>query len=265
MSVLDKIITTKRSEVAGRKRITTAVQLMEQPMFGRKTISLKERLRDSDPCGIIAEFKRKSPSRGIINDSVRITDVVSGYAEAGAAGISVLTDLSFFGGGLDDLEAARAAASETPILRKEFIIDEYQVVEAKASGADVVLLIAEVLTAEEVAQFARVARDLDLEVILEMHHPGQLHKITEEVDMVGVNNRNLEDFSVDISTSLEISGKVPRDKIKISESGLDGPGTIFRLIDSGYKGFLVGEFFMKHTRPDDACARFVNAIKSHAG
>ena len=264
MNILDKIVRDKRKEVASLKRSMPVEKLIDQPLFGRQTISLKERLSGSDPCGIIAEFKRKSPSKGIINESVTLEDVVGGYVAAGAAGISVLTDSIFFGGSLADLQKARAVSQGIPILRKEFIIDEYQVVEAKANGADVILLIAEVLTAEEVARFPRAARNQGLEVILEMHHTQQLHKITDEVDIVGINNRNLEDFSVDINTSLDISGKIPGDKIKISESGLDSPDAISRLINSGFKGFLIGEHFMKQSRPGKACAEFMNTIKNYA-
>ncbi|MBL7113455.1 MAG: indole-3-glycerol phosphate synthase TrpC [Bacteroidales bacterium] len=264
MNILDKIVGEKRKEVDSMKRIKPVEELVNQALFGRQSISLKERLSDSDPCGIIAEFKRKSPSKGIINESVTVEDVVSGYVTAGAAGISVLTDSTFFGGSLDDLKRARVSSQDIPILRKDFIIDEYQVVEAKAYGADVILLIAEVLTSEEVCCLARVARDHNLEVILEMHHQCQLHKICDEVDIVGINNRNLEDFSVDIDTSLKISDKIPRDKIKISESGLDTPGDIFKLIDSGFKGFLIGEFFMKHPQPHQACLDLLNTIKNNA-
>ena len=237
---------------------------MDQPLFKRETISLKEMLRDADPCGIIAEFKRKSPSKGIINWSVAIEDVVTGYISAGVAGLSVLTDSEFFGGSITDLRRARAVSDNTPILRKDFVIDEYQVIEAKAFGADVILLIAEILTNREIERFSRLARDNNLEVLLEMHHPNQLQKICEEVDIVGINNRNLEDFSVDIKTSMEISDKIPGDKIKISESGLDSPDAISRLINSGFKGFLVGEHFMKQSRPDKACADLINSIKNYA-
>ncbi len=264
MNILDKIVAEKRKEVDRMKRIRPVGQLVDQPLFSRQSISLKERLSDSHPCGIIAEFKRMSPSGGIINEKVEVEDVVNGYVTAGAAGVSVLTDSAFFGGSLDDLTRARVSAEDTPILRKDFIIDEYQVVEAKAYGADVILLIAEALTAEAILRLARRAVDNKLEVILEMHHPGQLYKICDEIDIVGINNRNLEDFSVSINTSLETSDKIPADKIKISESGLDNTGAIFNLIDSGFKGFLIGEFFMKHPHPQLACLDLINKIKNNA-
>jgi len=264
VNILDKIAEAKRNELDITKRSMPVEELMDQPLFNRQTISMKERLRDTDPCGIIAEFKRQSPSVGIINWKIAVENVVSGYVSAGAAGLSVLTDSEFFGGSLTDLRRTRAVIDDTPILRKDFIIDEYQVIEAKAFGADVILLIAEILTSREIERFSRLARDNRLEVILEMHHPDQLHKICDEVDIIGINNRNLEDFSVDINTSLEISDKIPGDKIKISESGLNSSGAISQLIGSGYKGFLIGEFFMKQSHPGKACGDLINSITDDA-
>jgi len=263
MNILDRIAEVKREELAITKRSMPVEELINHPLFNRQTISLKERLSKSDPCGIIAEFKRQSPSSGIINWKMTVEDV-SSYVSAGAAGLSVLTDSEFFGGSLTDLRRARAVVSDTPILRKDFIVDEYQVMEAKAFGADVILLIAEILTAREIERFARLAGDNGLEVILEMHHPDQLQKICEEVDIIGINNRNLEDFSVDINTSLEISSKIPGDRIRISESGLNSSGAISELIGSGYKGFLIGEFFMKQPQPGNACAGLIKSITEDA-
>ena len=264
MALLGKIVDEKRREVAGQKQIMPVEKLMDLPMINRQTNSLKERLLHSDPCGIIAEFKRKSPSRGIINESVSVREVVRGYEKAGAAGISVLTDRVFFGGSTDDLKKARAASLNEPILRKEFMIDEYQVIEAKAFGADVILLIAELLSADEVRHLAGSARALNLEVILEMHHEDQLYKICEEVDIVGINNRDLGDFSVNINTSLDISGKIPGDRIKISESGLNSTEAIAMLTGAGYRGVLIGEYFMLHPKPWKACAELIHAIRNHA-
>ena len=263
MTLLDKIAGEKRREVAGQKQMMPVKELMDLPMINRQTNSLKERLLHSDPCGVIAEFKRKSPSGGIINESVSVREVVQGYEKAGAAGISVLTDRKFFGGNTDDLKKARAASLNVPILRKEFMIDEYQVIEAKAFGADAILLIAELLSVEEVMCMAASARALNLEVILEMHHEDQLHKICEDVDIVGINNRDLGDFSVNIRTSLNISGKIPDDKVKISESGLNSPEAIAMLTGLGYRGVLIGEYFMRHPKPWKACDGLIHAIKSH--
>ena len=265
MTLLDQIVKVKRKELEVVKRSMPVEELMAHPLFKRKAISLKKRLPDADPGGIIAEFKRQSPSKGIINWSVKIEEVIRGYVSAGAAGLSVLTDPEFFGGSVTDMRRARAVSGDTPILRKDFIIDEYQVIEAKAFGADVLLLIAEILSAREIERFSALAREHDLEVLLEMHHPEQLPKVCEEVDLVGINNRNLEDFSVDIKTSLEISEQIPAGKIKVSESGLDSAGVIRKLVGSGYKGFLIGEYFMKHSRPHQACSELIKSLKKNGG
>jgi indole-3-glycerol phosphate synthase len=264
MNFLEQIVEMKRRELEDVKRSMPVEELMDHPLFGRQTISLKESLNSADPCGIIAEFKRKSPSKGIINWSVTVEDIVKGYVAAGAAGLSILTDPEFFGGSLTDMRRARAVSGNTPILRKDFIIDEYQVLEAKAFGADVILLIAEILTPKEIERFSRLAKDNSLEVLLEMHHSDQLDKICEEVDIVGINNRNLEDFSVDIDISIKISGKLPQGKTRISESGLDSADKICKLVSAGYCGFLIGEYFMKQPHPPEACLDLINSLKKDA-
>jgi indole-3-glycerol phosphate synthase len=228
--------------------------------FTGRCISLKQSLLQEDASGIIAEFKRKSPSKGWINENAEVQNVVDDYKTYGATGISVLTDENYFGGLLDDLLEARRIF-EGPILRKDFIIDEYQIVEAKSYGADVILLIASCLDKQEVKRLSSVARELGLEVLLEIHDESELGHISEAVDLVGVNNRNLKTLQVDIQTSLRLSTQIPPEKIKISESGISSVDDILLLKQHGFKGFLIGENFMKEPDPGLAFEEFVNALK----
>ena len=259
MNILDKIIEQKRIEVAERK-LTASVQHLEASAFYTRTVlSLKQSLLDEIKTGIIAEFKRKSPSKGIINDKVDVEDVTKAYTKFGASCLSVLTDEHFFGGSTKDLKRARV--NHIPILRKDFIIDEYQIVEARAMGADVVLLIAACLTPERVKELAIFAKKLQLEVLLEIHNEEELQHICAETEIVGVNNRDLKTFTVDINRSIELSKKIPADKIKIAESGIHDVETIGIFRKAGFKGFLIGENFMKQPDPTIAFADFVNQLK----
>jgi indole-3-glycerol phosphate synthase len=260
MNILEKIIAHKKIEVAERKKSISINDLENQILFSRKTLSLKSFLLDGSKTGIIAEFKRKSPSKGIINADASVAEITNAYAINGASGLSVLTDENFFGGSSDDLIAARA--NEIPILRKDFIIDEYQITEAKAIGADVILLIAANLTVVESSRLAAFAKHLKLEVLLEIHNEEELEHICDDVDIVGVNNRDLKTFTVDINRSIELSKKIPADKIKISESGINNIDTILHLKTHGFKGFLIGENFMKEKNPAVAFASFVNKLKA---
>lgn len=215
-----------------------------------------------DRNGIIAEFKRASPSKGIINNLSLVQDVVKGYEAAGVSAISVLTDPSFFKGSLDDLSKAREAVS-IPILRKEFVIDTYQIAEAKAYGADAILLIAAVLTTEEIKLFSAYAKELELSVLLEVHDAEELDRgIFETIDAIGVNNRNLKDFSVSIQHSLDLVNKIPDAFTKVSESGLSNPNTIKELKQAGFHGFLIGENFMKEKDPAKAIKDFAAQLRS---
>jgi indole-3-glycerol phosphate synthase len=259
MTILDKIIAEKYKEVEAQKMIMPIAKLERNELFKRKTISLKESLLKQGSSGIIAEFKRKSPSKGIINDKVKVEEVTNGYASAGAAGLSVLTDRQFFGGSLIDLVAARQV-NRIPILRKDFMVDEYQVIEAKAMGADVILLIAASLDNSQVKNLARCAKSLGLEVLFEVHAMEELDKIVDEIDIVGVNNRNLKDFKVDIEHSLKLAQNIPGQFVKISESGIDSPDTIKYLKNNGFKGFLIGENFMKQINPGKACEEFIHEL-----
>lgn len=259
MNILDTIVEYKKSEVRSRKSEVSVSKLENSDLFGRRTFSLKDFLLDESKTGIIAEFKRKSPSKGVINDKADVVEVTKGYAENGASCLSVLTDEHFFGGNDKDLISARVNA--IPILRKEFIVDEYQITEAKSIGADVILLIAACLTPAEVKRLASFAKNLGLEVLLELHDEEELGHICDATEMVGINNRNLKTFVVDIERSLRMAEKIPAGKIKVAESGISSAENIILFKENGFDGFLIGENFMKEENPTIAFARFVNQLK----
>lgn len=259
MNILDKIIENKKLEVAARI-VHTPLHLLEQtPFYGRKTISLEAGLSNSSATGIIAEFKRKSPSKGIINDKANPLDICLGYQNAGASAISILTDKVFFGGSEDDILAVRDSI-HIPILRKEFVIDEYQIHESKSIGADFILLIAACLSPDEVKVLSRVANSIGLEVLLELHDEEELGHICDTVNFVGINNRSLKTFDVDVERSLKMAEKIPVGKIKIAESGIDDPKLIKLFKSNGYRGFLIGENFMKTSDPSLAIKEFIELI-----
>ncbi|MGN6438443.1 MAG: indole-3-glycerol phosphate synthase TrpC [Agriterribacter sp.] len=260
MNILDTIIEHKKQEVAQRKQQTPVEVLQQSAFFNRETLSLKNYLVKPDKTGIIAEFKRKSPSKGWINADADPLKITGAYAKFGASGLSVLTDEQFFGGSADDLQKARV--NEVPILRKDFMIDEYQLLEAKAMGADVILLIAANLTPQQTKALAATAKGLGLEVLLEIHNEQELEHICDEVDLVGVNNRNLKTFEVSLETSITLSKLIPSGKLKISESGISNVEAINELKKHGYQGFLIGENFMKAPDPAIAFAAFVEQLKS---
>ncbi|MCL4161881.1 UNVERIFIED_CONTAM: hypothetical protein GTU68_046598, partial [Idotea baltica] len=211
--------------------------------------------------GIIAEHKRRSPSKSVINNGLNVQDVAKGYEDAGVCGMSVLTDGKYFGGSLDDLLTARASCN-LPLLRKEFIIDEYQMLEAKAFGADVILLIASILTRNQIKQFSEFAKSLNLDVLLEIHNEEELHKsIMPNLDMLGVNNRNLKTFDVSLETSKSLSSLIPDDFVKVSESGISHIEAIKELQPYGYQGFLIGENFMKTDNPGASAAAFIKNLE----
>lgn len=263
MNILDKIVAHKRTEVADAKAKVSIAQLENAPLFGRSTLSLKNALQAEGASGVISEFKRKSPSKGIINDRVQPEIVTKGYVDAGANGLSVLTDTEFFGGTFEDFAKARAANPNTPMLRKDFMIDEYQLWEAKAIGADVILLIAACLSPAEIRHLGQKARALGLEVLLEVHNREELEEsICEYVDIVGVNNRNLKTFVTSIETSLELVQLIPDSFVKISESGLKDAQTIQQLRAVGYKGFLIGESFMTTDEPGLALKKLIDDFQA---
>tara|TARA_R100001369_G_scaffold21881_2_gene39684 strand:+ start:459 stop:1247 length:789 start_codon:yes stop_codon:yes gene_type:complete len=262
MNILDKIIADKRNEVTLKKNLISAENLERYPLFGFKTKSLASALRASKS-GIIAEHKRRSPSKSVINQDLNVQDVAIGYENAGVCGMSVLTDGKYFGGALDDLILARAAV-KMPLLRKEFIIDEYQILEAKAHGADVILLIAAVLTRDEIKSFSELAKSLGLEVLLEVHNLEELEKsIMPSLDMLGVNNRNLKTFEVSTDISKQLSEKIPNDFVKVSESGISSVEAIKDLKNYGYQGFLIGENFMKTDDPGKSASEFIQELNGN--
>ncbi|ASU32483.1 indole-3-glycerol phosphate synthase TrpC [Mucilaginibacter xinganensis] len=260
MNILDKIVINKKREVLSAKKRTSYTQLEESDLFQRDCYSFKDFLLDPVRTGIIAEFKRKSPSKGIINDRVSVKAVTNGYAAAGASALSVLTDRNFFMGKKADLVAARQA-NTIPVLRKDFMIDEYQVIEAKSLGADIILLIAAILTPAEIDKLASLAKSLGLNVLLEVHNLEELERsINPKLDAIGVNNRNLADFTVSVETSYQLAPHIPQEFLKISESAISNPETIKQLKTAGFNGFLIGENFMKQADPGLAMVEFVKEL-----
>lgn len=259
MLILDKIIAHKQKEVALKKGLIPVSQLEGSVLFQRKTVSLAEKLRASKT-GIIAEHKRRSPSKSLINQNLNVFDVAKGYENAGVCGMSVLTDSKYFGGSLHDLLIARASCN-LPLLRKEFTIDEYQIIEAKSYGADVILLIASLLTKAQIKQFSELAKSLQLDVLLEVHNEEELNKsIMPSIDMLGVNNRNLKNFVVSLEVSKKLAPKIPAEFVKVSESGISSVDTIKDLRTYGYQGFLIGENFMKTDNPGESARDFINKL-----
>jgi indole-3-glycerol phosphate synthase len=261
MNILDKIVANKINEIQQAKARISYTELEESDFFARKCYSFKDFLLDPARTGIIAEFKRKSPSKGIINDKVSVEAVTNGYAAAGASALSVLTDSDFFMGEKADLVAARKA-NTIPVLRKDFMIDEYQIIEAKSLGADIILLIAAILTPAEINKLATLAKSLGLNVLLEVHNLEELQRsIHPSLDAIGVNNRNLADFSVSVETSYQLAPQIPSEFLKISESAISNPETIKQLKLAGFNGFLIGENFMKQEDPGRAMMEFVGELR----
>lgn len=258
MNILDRIIQHKQEQLAGLMFSNPENSLKDGAFFSRKCDSLKASLLRDGATGIIAEFKRKSPSKGFINKGANVSEVTAAYTKYGASGISVLTDEMFFGGSTNDLILARE--NSIPILRKDFIIKTYQVTAAKAMGADAILLIAACLTKQEVEHLAGYAKSIGLEVLLELHEEDELEHICEAVDMVGINNRSLKTFEVDISRSLRLSKLISPDKLKVAESGINDASLVKSFKNAGYHGFLIGEYFMKEEDPGQAFAQFVQNL-----
>lgn len=260
MNILDKIVAHKRQEVAKRKEKYPVKLLEDSIYFETPTVSLSAYLQREDKHGIIAEFKRRSPSKGDINPYAQVEEVSIGYMQAGASALSVLTDGHFFGGKNADLTEARKF-NFCPILRKDFVIDEYQIVEARSIGADAILLIAACLEKDELHRLATFARNLGLEVLVELHGEEELQKLSPEANVVGVNNRDLQTFEVSIAHSIQLFPKLPREMVKISESGLNDPQAVAELRRVGFQGFLIGEHFMRTERPGARCREFIKNIQ----
>lgn len=251
MNILDKIIAHKKIEISDAKSKISVAQLKDSQFFGRETFSLKETLKSKS--GIIAEFKRKSPSKGIINAQLSALEVVSEYEKFGASAVSVLTDSEFFGGSFEDVLNVRNHIN-IPILRKDFMIDEYQFYEAKFIGADVVLLIAACLSPKQVSEFTDLAHSLNLEVLLEIHTEEELKHINKNIDFVGINNRNLKDFKVDLQHSVDLKNQLPEGIFSIAESGIYSEDDFKFLKEKGFDGFLMGEYFMRGNKIEDFIA-----------
>lgn len=257
MNILDKIVIRKQEEVALAKTQVSIADLENATLFSRTPYRLKDFVLTNDRTGIIAEFKKQSPSKGVINGNADVKQITQAYNAAGASAISVLTDSDFFGGKKEDLIAARSV-NNIPILRKDFIIDEYQILEAKAWGADIILLIAAILTPQQIVAYGKFAQNLGLSVLLEVHDLAELERsICPNLDAIGVNNRNLGNFTVNIQTSFDLAEKIPNEFLKISESAISNPQTIKDLKTVGYKGFLIGENFMKTADPGLAIQDFI--------
>ena len=262
MNILEEIVQYKHQEVAARKSSVTLGQLERSDFFSLPPLSLKKSVEQGS--GIIAEIKRKSPSKGIINPIVSVDQISIGYQNAGASGLSVLTDEKYFGGTSEDLITARRL-TQIPILRKDFVVEEYQIIEAKSIGADAILLIAASLSPKEIKSFTKLAHSLKLEVLMEVHNERELLDNEDaEVDLVGVNNRDLKSFSVDINISKRLAHLIPNQFIKISESGIERVDTILELKQVGYKGFLMGQNFMQQPQPGQACKEFINKLKAES-
>ena len=259
MNILEKIFADKKKEVTLRKSLIPVSQLEQSVLFNRDCPSLSKRLKESQT-GIIAEHKRRSPSKSIINHALDVDQVAIGYQEAGVCGMSVLTDGKYFGGSLDDLLLARASVS-IPLLRKEFILDPYQIIEAKAYGADVILLIAAILDQQEIKALSEAAKSIGLEVLLEVHNEEELQKsIMPSIDLLGVNNRNLKNFEVSLDTSKSLAKLIPDEFVKVSESGISTTDAIKELQPYGFKGFLIGENFMKTDHPGNSAKSFISEL-----
>jgi len=259
MNLLPAIIANKRMEIGLLKANSAHKAFEKSRYFTRKTISLSGFICDLKRSGIIAEFKRNSPSAGILNSDASVKEVTKGYADSGASGLSILTDTHFFGGSCNDIELVRDL-NNIPILRKDFIIDEIQVLQSKACGADVVLLIAALLEKEEILILSRLARSLGMEVLLEVHSERELDTVNEFVSIIGVNNRDLDTLKTDTRLSEYLADKMPSDILRISESGISAPQTLVSLRNAGYNGFLIGEHFMKKPDPVIAFQEFVKKI-----
>ncbi len=260
MDILSEIVANKRKEVAANKELYP-VKLLEKSMyFDGQPVSLKKYLQRPDKSGVIAEIKRRSPSKGIINAHVSVERTSIGYMQAGASGLSILTDKEYFGGTHEDLKVARAY-NFCPILRKDFMIDEYQVIEAKSLGADVILLIAAILNKQEIEKLGTLAQGLGMEVLLEVHNENELNtNLTDKVNLIGVNNRDLKTFETKVQTSLDLVDKIPNDFVKVTESGLSNPETVKKLRKYGFEGFLIGETFMQSGRPEKTAKEFIKQL-----
>jgi indole-3-glycerol phosphate synthase len=262
MNTLEKIVSYKRKEVEERKSLYPIPLLEKSVYFNSQTVSLSKYLKREDKNGIIAEIKRHSPSKGYLNKYVNVERTSIGYMQAGASALSVLTDSEFFKGTSEDLITARKF-NFCPILRKDFIIDEYQIIESKSIGADAILLIAAILTKTEIKNLTKLAQSLNMEILFEVHEASEIEKLDSKINAVGVNNRNLKTLEIDIATSFELASIIPPNFVKVSESGIEDEKTTLKLKSHGFDGFLIGSHFMKHPRPELACKDFITELNKN--
>ena len=261
MNVLDKIVEYKLREIEERKSLYPLRLLEKSIFFGTQPVSMSKYILRDDLSGVIAEFKRRSPSKGVINAYAQVEKTTIGYMQAGASALSVLTDIPSFGGSNDDLTTARKY-NFCPIIRKDFTLDEYQIVEAKSIGADAILLIAAILDPEKCARLCDFAHSFGLEVLLEVHDEDEVMQHGNvNADLIGVNNRNLKTFEVSLDNSKKLAEKIPHHVVKVSESGISDPAAIVELRKFGFRGFLMGENFMKHARPERAAREFISSLR----
>jgi indole-3-glycerol phosphate synthase len=264
MNMLEKIVATKRDEVAEAKKMFPKSMLKDRRLYHSATYSVSQAIRLGTKTGIIAEFKRRSPSKGWIHQTADPAEVTQGYADQGAAAVSVLTDTQYFAGSLSDLDKVRKTVG-IPVLRKDFTIDSYQLHEAKSHGADIILLIAAILSPAQVKELAQEAHSLGLEVLLELHDETELHHVCEEADLVGINNRNLKNFEVNIEQSIRLQSMLPEHTIRVAESGIHSAEVAYSLLQHGFDCLLMGEYFMKQSNPAIAFAKFVHELNTLKG
>jgi len=265
MDILEEIVAWKRTEVQASKEVLSEREIhrmTEQYMEKHPDVPSMRQALQRSATGIISEFKRKSPSKGWIKEDGKAGEIPLAYQQHGAAALSILTDEKYFGGRDAFIREARASGVTIPVLYKNFIIDEYQLFQARLCGASAVLLIAADLRPDECRTLLRTAHELQLEVLLEMHAENELDYAALEPDMCGVNNRNLGTFVTDVDNSFRMASLLPEDACRVSESGISNPATVKALRLAGYQGFLIGENFMRTGHPGQALGAFIKAIQS---
>lgn len=261
MNILETIKTHKIKEVAERKSLYPLPLLEKSICFDSPCVSLKQYITDPERTGIIAEFKRKSPSKGDINKYANVEEVTLGYMQAGVSALSVLTDAHFFGAKPDDLPAARKF-NYCPILRKDFILDAYQIYESKSMGADAILLIAKMLDEKTIVEFREIAQKLGMEVLLETQNEEEVKMAANSgADLVGINNRDLSTFEVDVENSMRLAELLPKSMVKVAESGIESAEIVKLLKANGFDGFLIGEYFMRHSNPAAKCSQLIKELR----
>ncbi len=260
MNILDKIVATKKEEIALLKKEAPLTMLKNKPAYSAPCISMAERLSMPGTTPVIAEYKRRSPSKGWINEKADPEIIAKGYTDGNAAAISVLTDVQYFGGSVSDLQRVKAIAANVPVLRKDFTIDSYQLHEAKSIGADIILLIAAILSPAQVQELTEEAKSIGLQVLLELHDESELEHVCSAVDMAGINNRNLKNFDVNIEHSIRLQSMLPANMLRVAESGIHSIEVATQLLTQGFDLLLMGEYFMKQNDPALAFATFSNQL-----